>query len=485
MAAYVESMTQQLQAQMAQLSAQQEQYAQVQKHMSEQLAKLGQQQQQHELQMEEHFKLLQKMQPETRPACPPDDAQVARLERVEEQLQHLLRKCKTKKSRQDMCLWTSDSEGEATTSRAESSKAKEIQSTEEPKDEPREEALSRDHVIVEPQVVLCSAFDASLVTQPVLESMADTLPIGILFPGQGSACKNMLSSVKTVPAVKEMLNHAQNTLGFDLVEHCAKSSESELRKCLPALFIAGLAGLERLRRENAEAVSRARGIAGKDVGEITALCAAGVFTFEDGFRLVIERAEALADVTATGKHSSLLITGMERWEIKKMCAEATNTEGAGAVCQIAEELFPLGFCVAGTQPAVQYMMYLVNTKKDGAQAKRLAREGAEAMGTPLMAPAQDRMNRVFRELLPSMKTPTISVYLSSLDACLKPGTPPEEIVEMLSRHMIGPLLWEAPVRSMINEGVAEFYEVGPMQQLKTLMKRIDRKTWSNTTSITV
>jgi len=96
-------------------------------------------------------------------------------------------------------------------------------------------------------------------------------------------------NVKDIPKVQEMLSKAEKILGFDVLKLCMEGPESELEetsKCQPAMFIAGLAGVEKLRSEKAEAVDRCQVVAGLSLGEYTALCVAGVFDFEDGLHLL-------------------------------------------------------------------------------------------------------------------------------------------------------------------------------------------------------
>eukprot|EP00408_Alexandrium_pacificum_P064743 CAMPEP_0171176476 /NCGR_PEP_ID=MMETSP0790-20130122/11755_1 /TAXON_ID=2925 /ORGANISM="Alexandrium catenella, Strain OF101" /LENGTH=69 /DNA_ID=CAMNT_0011641367 /DNA_START=6 /DNA_END=212 /DNA_ORIENTATION=- len=69
-----------------------------------------------------------------------------------------------------------------------------------------------------------------------------------------------------------------------------------------------------------------------------------------------------------------------------------------------------------------------------------------------------------------MKPPKITVYMNTTAAPMKPGTPPKEIVELMKKQLTNAVLWEPSVKAMIAEGVTEFYEVGPMKQIKAMMK---------------
>merc|ERR1711879_650172 len=84
-----------------------------------------------------------------------------------------------------------------------------------------------------------------------------------------------------------------------------------------------------------------------------------------------------------------------------------------------------------------------------------------------------------------MKPPTHTVYMNATAAAVKPGTPPKEICELLKKQLTSTVLWEPSVRNMIKAGVTEFYEVGPMKQIKAMMKRIDSKVWGSTSNVEV
>jgi len=311
------------------------------------------------------------------------------------------------------------------------------------------------------------------------------LPIGLLFPGQGSQYVKMMSTAQAIPEVSDMLKKANDILGFDVLDLCIKGPESKLeetRFCQPIMFLAGLAGLEKLRREKPEAVSRFKACAGLSLGEYTALCAAGVFSFENGLKLVMMRGEFMQEAANVGNQVMLSVAGIDKPDLVKMCKEAVKSEGKGAVCQIANELFPKGFSCAGTHKAVMKLKDLVE-KAGALQARLLKISGA--FHTELMAPARERLGKVLDDMLPQMSPPKQLVYMNATAQPVVPGTNPAEIVELLKRQLTSPVLWEPSVRAMIKNGITEFYEVGPMKQIKAMMKRIDAKVWQSTVNVEV
>merc|ERR1712146_634279 len=98
--------------------------------------------------------------------------------------------------------------------------------------------------------------------------------------------------------------------------------------------------------------------------------------------------------------------------------------------------------------------------------------------TELMASAKEKLGKELDEMLPRMNSPKATVYMNATAQPVTPGTPPKQIVELLKQQLTSPVLWEPSVKAMIKLGVTEFYEVGPMKQIKAMMKRIDTKAWA-------
>eukprot|EP00927_Polykrikos_kofoidii_P037011 TRINITY_DN31180_c0_g1_i1.p1 TRINITY_DN31180_c0_g1~~TRINITY_DN31180_c0_g1_i1.p1 ORF type:complete len:428 (-),score=71.76 TRINITY_DN31180_c0_g1_i1:57-1214(-) len=311
------------------------------------------------------------------------------------------------------------------------------------------------------------------------------LPICLMFPGQGSQCVGMLKSTKDIPEVKAMLDQAKTFLGYDLLQLCLDGPEETLedtRHCQLAVFVGGLAGVEKLRAERAEAVSRPQCMAGLSLGEYAALCAAGVFDFIDGLQLVQLRGEAMHEAAAVGKQAMLSVVGVDRSDLDIFCATAAEAEGPGTICQVANVLFPLGFVVAGAEAAV----LAVRTAADRAgalQTKLLKTSGA--FHTPYMKLAQDRLHQALENLRPKMRPPRCTVYMNATAKPVEAGTDPGTIVHLLNQQLVSPVLWDTLMQRVIKDGVTEFFECGPQSQLKAMMKRINKKAFQKTRSINV
>jgi len=327
--------------------------------------------------------------------------------------------------------------------------------------------------------------EESLAVMVTPEPTIEPLPIGLLFPGEGSQYAKMLSSIRDLPTVREMLEKARNLFGVDVLELCMQEPADKLNtppNCQLAMFIAGLAGLEKLKQDREEAVCRAQAMAGMGVGELTALCAAGVVSFEDGLRLAQARGVWFMNRQGPGQ-LLLSVAGLDKAQLEELCVQAVRSEGKAAVCQIAVELCPKGFSVVGTHCAIEKLKDLC--ERAGALQAKLLKTRWYAACTQLMQPAFECMERAFDDILPSMKSPRCKVYMNATAAPLTPGMPPADILDIMKHQLKSRILWEQSVRNMIKDGVSEFYEVGPMKQLKAMMKRIDSKIFSTTWNVQV
>lgn len=91
-----------------------------------------------------------------------------------------------------------------------------------------------------------------------------------------------------MPAVKGMLSKAQSILGYDLLDLCLNGPKEKLDDTAyaqPALFVAGLAAVEKLRVESPDIVRDCSACAGLSLGEYCALAFAGVISFEEGLKV--------------------------------------------------------------------------------------------------------------------------------------------------------------------------------------------------------
>merc|ERR1712066_418488 len=312
------------------------------------------------------------------------------------------------------------------------------------------------------------------------------LPAALLFPGQGSQYVGMLKDCVNLPAVKDMLAKSEKVLGWDLKELCLKGPEDKLSQtqyCQPAMFVAGLCAVEVLRESKKDVVDRPQAMAGLSLGEYTAICAAGVLDFEDALTLVKTHAIAMQSATKVVPQAMCSVAGLDRPTLEKLCKEAKAADKApDAVCQIANVLFPAGFTCAGNRSTIDALCKLATSAR-ALQARPIKTGGA--FHSPLMAPAAERLAAAIDEALPKMKPPRCCIYFNLTGKKVTPGTNPKEFVDLMKKQLTGEVLWEQTVKQMIMDQVKDFYETGPLKQIKSMIKRIDQDAFKRTENISV
>lgn len=289
-----------------------------------------------------------------------------------------------------------------------------------------------------------------------------------LFPGQGAQYVGMAKDLcAEVPAAQALFDRAKAALGYDLLDVCVNGPEARLTATdvsQPAIFVASLAALEKLRSESPDVVQACTDAAGLSLGEYTALAFAGAFSFEEGLRLVQKRGQAMQAAAVATPSAMASVLGMESPKVEELCQQAA---GRGLV-RVANFLCPGNIAVSGTTEAVAEVERLA---QEAGAMKVVRLSVAGAFHTELMKPADEQLAQALAGV--AIRPPRIPVW-SNVDA--KPHTAPEEIRDLLVRQVLSPVRWEETIRGLLAAGVDKFYEIGPGRVLAGLLKRIQRKT---------
>ena len=290
--------------------------------------------------------------------------------------------------------------------------------------------------------------------------------VALLFPGQGAQSVGMNKPIfDEFPGAKDLFDRASTVLGYDLARICEKGPAEELDTTAvsqPAIFTLSIAALELLKTKVPDVVNQCEAAAGLSLGEYTALTFAGVFTFEDGLKLVQKRGQVMQDAADAMPSGMVSVIGKELSEVEAIC---DKNRGDG-VLQVANILCPSNIVISGTLEACERVAEQANVERFNAIPLAVA----GAFHTPLMKPADEILAKALSET--TMKSPTIPV-ISNVDA--ESHSEPAEIRNILVQQILSPVQWEKSMRKLLAEGFDTFYEVGPGRVLRGLMKRIDRK----------
>ncbi len=291
-----------------------------------------------------------------------------------------------------------------------------------------------------------------------------------MFPGQGAQFVGMCEDVaKNVPAAKALFDEASDILGYDLLELCTAGPKEKLDSTVvsqPAIFVASMAAVEKLRQEQGqEAVDAASCAMGLSLGEYSALCFAGAITFADGVRVTKARGEAMqaaSDAIDTGMVS---VIGLSKEVTEELCKAAS--EKSGEKIQIANLLCNGNYAVSGHMKACDALAEIAKPDFKARMTVKLAVAGA--FHTDFMAPAVESLKKVLEGI--DIKKPRIPV-ISNVDA--KPHSEPATIKDLLAKQVTSPVLWEDSIASVLAHGFERATELGPGKVTAGVLKRIDK-----------
>jgi len=285
--------------------------------------------------------------------------------------------------------------------------------------------------------------------------------IAFVFPGQGSQYVEMGKDFyDNFELARNYFDKANEILDIDLKELCFEGPEDELtetQNTQPAIFTVSMIAYNLIKEEGVEPSM----VAGHSLGEYAALCAAGVFDFETGLKLVRKRGELMASaVTEGSKGTMAAIIALDREKIENICEEVNG------VCELANINSPMQIVISGEVDAVHEAM----EKADEAGAKKVVELNvSSAFHSQLMEPAKNKLKDYINNI--DFNNPEIPVIANSTADFVETN---EEIVSALEKQLTNPVRWVESMELMGENNIELAFEVGPGRVLKTLMRRIDR-----------
>ncbi len=280
-----------------------------------------------------------------------------------------------------------------------------------------------------------------------------------IFPGQGSQFPGMGKELyEQSPLAKDLFEQANTLTGFRITDLMFSGTDEDLRQTnvtQPAIFIHSVIQAKCLNDFHPEMV------AGHSLGEFSSLVANGTLSFEDGLRLVKERANAMQAACEMQSGTMAAILGLDDAIVESICAEISP------VVVAANYNCPGQLVISGALEGVQ----LACEKLTAAGAKRaLMLPVGGAFHSPLMEPARERLAKAIETV--TFNTPVCPVYQN---ATAKAYTSSAEIKKNLIAQLTAPVRWTQSVENMINDGASSFTEVGPGKVLQGLVKKINRE----------
>lgn len=278
--------------------------------------------------------------------------------------------------------------------------------------------------------------------------------IAFVFSGQGDQFPGMGKELyESFPAAKEIFDLCES-LREGTIRQCFEGTADELKETKntqPCLFAMELAACKAAESKGI----KAEAVAGFSLGEVVAATVSGMFSYEDGFRLVCKRGQLMQAEADKFDTSMVAVVKLSNEQVEEVAGKFENVFSVNFNC-------PGQVTCSGLTSEIT--AFADEVKSAGGRVVPLKVKGA--FHSPFMKNAADAFKEEILKV--DISDRAISLY-SNKTALEYEG----EVSELLSAQICSPVKWEQTIRNMISEGFDTFVEIGPGRTLTNMIKKTD------------
>jgi len=277
-----------------------------------------------------------------------------------------------------------------------------------------------------------------------------------LFPGQGAQTPDFLHQLPDTKQVKETLQVASETLGFDVL---SLDTEQSLRSTVAVQLSILIAGTAAARTLNALDV-KPDAVAGISIGSYTAAVAAEAIRFKDALELVSLRAKLMEEAYPEG-YGMAAFGGLRQLHLAQLAKDAESVD---------EPLFlanfngPAEIVVTGAVAALDRLVASA-TEAGARRAQRLA--VSVPSHCALLEPVAEALTKAVsgREIFAPKLT-----YVGNRTARVL--RTPQDVANELATNVSHPVKWYDSTTLLYELGEKQFVEVPPGNVLTGLIEEV-------------
>jgi [acyl-carrier-protein] S-malonyltransferase len=281
-----------------------------------------------------------------------------------------------------------------------------------------------------------------------------------IFPGQGAQFTGMGKDLyESSNLAQELFEKANDILGFNITDIMFEGTAEELKETKvtqPAVFLHSVILAKTLGDD-----FKPEMVAGHSLGEFSALVANGALSFEDGLKLVSQRALAMQKACEIKPSTMAAVLNLDDKIVEDICASIDG------VVVAANYNCPGQLVISGEYKAVEEACEKM--KEAGAKRALILPVGG-AFHSPMMEPAREELAAAIEAT--TFSTPICPVYQNVTASAVSDA---EEIKKNLIIQLTAPVRWTQSVQQMIADGATSFTEVGPGKVLVGLVGKINKE----------
>jgi [acyl-carrier-protein] S-malonyltransferase len=280
-----------------------------------------------------------------------------------------------------------------------------------------------------------------------------------VFPGQGAQFTGMGKDLyENSELAKELFEKANEILGFRITDIMFEGTAEKLKETKvtqPAVFLHSV-----ILAKTLGADFKPEMVAGHSLGEFSALVANGALSFEDGLKLVSQRALAMQKACEIKPSTMAAVLNLDDKIVEDICSSIDG------IVVAANYNCPGQLVISGEYKAVEEACEKM--KEAGAKRALILPVGG-AFHSPMMEPAREELAAAIEAT--TFSTPICPVYQNVTASAVSDA---EEIKKNLIIQLTAPVKWTQSVNQMIADGATSFTEVGPGKVLVGLVNKINR-----------